>query len=177
MRTRPLLLLLSLGAVTLWSGDTRLGVGVFTFANQGMDLQASFRPTGSAWTFGFRHVQWMDTFHDPFTGRALSETTETRTGPVVTYLFRPEARGSWYLGGAVYRWAKAEKSLAYGDTSRVSTTAPLVGGGYTRAFGSHFFWNTGIFLGPGKTLKTQTSTGSEEDSGVFDIQVQAGLRF
>ncbi len=177
MRTRPLLLLLPLGAVTLWSGDTRLGVGVFTFANQGLDLQASFRPTGSPWTFGVRHVQWMDTFRDPFTGRSLSETTETRSGPVVTYLFRPEARGSWYLGGAVYRWAKAEKSLVFGDTSRVSTTAPLVGGGYTGALGSHFYWNAGIFLGPGRTLKTQTSTGTEEDSGFFDLQAQAGLRF
>jgi len=177
MRTRPLLLLLPLWAATLWAGEARLGLGVFAFAPRGQDVQVSFRPTGSAWTFGFRQVQWMDTFRDPFTGRALSETTETRTGPVVTYLFRPEARGSWYLGGAVYHWAKAEKSLVYGDTSRVSTTAPLVGGGYTHAIGSHFYWNAGIFLGPGKTLKTQTSTGSEEDSGVFDIQIQAGLRF
>ncbi len=178
MRRRVLVPLICLvGSSPLPAGDVRLGVGVFSFAPRGADVQLSYQLGEGPWTVGFRHVQWMDTFHDPFTGRALSETTETRTGPLVTYLFRPKGPGSWYVGGAVYQWKKAEKSLVYGDISHASTTAPLLGGGYTRTFGTWFYWNTGMYLGPGKRLHTQTSTGSEDDSGVFDIQVQVGVRF
>ena len=178
MRTQAVFpLIFLLGSTFLFAGDVRIGVGVFSLAPEGTDLQLSYQLDQGPWTVGFRHVQWLDTSHDPFTGRALSETTETRTGALVTYLFRPRGPGSWYVGGAVFQWRKAEKSLVYGDVSHASTTAPLLGGGYTRTFGAWFYWNTGLFLGPGKSLHTKTRTGSEDDSGVFDIQVQVGVRF
>jgi hypothetical protein len=177
MQTRRLTVTLLLATSPALAGEVRLGLGVFALAPKGADLQLDYRAKAGAWSFGFRHVQWMDTFHDPFTGRALSETTESRTGPLVTYFFQPQGRGSWYLEGAVYRWRKTEKSLVFGDSNTATTTAPAFGGGYTHAIGRWFFWNTGALLSPGTKLKTATSTGSEEDSGTFDIQLQVGVRF
>jgi hypothetical protein len=100
------LVLLLLGPTPLQGQDVRVGAGVFLLADQGQDFQVSFRPASSHWRFGYRHVQWRDTFNDPFTGRRLTETTETRSGPLVDYLFSPQSPGSWYLGGAVLRWSK-----------------------------------------------------------------------
>ncbi len=177
MRFSRLAFAFALGVTPALGGEFQVGLGLFALAPHGADVQISYRAAGSPWSFGFRHVQWMDTFHDPFTGHALSETTEARTGPLVTYRFHPQAPGSWYLGGAVYQWSKRERSLVFGDSNRDSTTAPLIGGGYTRSLGTWFYWNAGLFLGPGKTVRTKTSTGSEEDSGVFDIQLQMGVRF
>ena len=118
-------------------------------------------------------------------GTAITANTPTSSGgAVASYTVSPalpsglalSASSGVITGTPTAMTPRATYTVTASNTAG-STTAPLVGGGYTRALGSHFFWNAGIFLGPGKTLKTQTSTGSEEDSGVFDIQVQAGLRF
>jgi len=177
MRVQILASALGLGTAVLPAGEVRLGLGVFNAAPHGGDVLITYRPSGLHWAFGIRHVQWMDTFHDPFTGRALSTTQESRSGPVVQYLFTPEWKGSWYLAGAVLRFQKRERSLVFGDESPTSATAPALGGGYTRGMGRHFYWNLGMLLSPGVRLKTQTSTGSEEDSGSFDILAQVGVRF
>ncbi|HEX4845918.1 MAG TPA: hypothetical protein VFV26_06825 [Geothrix sp.] len=168
---------LSFAPTPLRAQDLRAGVGVFLFADRGLDFQLAYRPAHSHWQFGYRHVQWMDTFNDPFTGRALTETTESKSGPLVTYLFRPESPGSWYLGGAVYRWSKREKSLITGEVGRDATTAPFIGGGYTRTLGRHAYFNLGLYLSPGAQVSTRTSVSSEDDSGGFDIQIQMGVRF
>jgi len=169
---------LSLGSPLLQAQEFRAGIGVFLLADQGMDFQIGFHhPALNHWRFGYRHVQWRDTFHDPYTGRALTKTTEGRTGPLVDYLFRPDSRGTWYLGGAVMRWSKREESLMTGEVSRAATTAPFIGGGYTRALGSHVYYNLGMYLSPGARLSTRTSVSSEDDSGAFDIQIQMGVRF
>jgi hypothetical protein len=168
---------LTMGTSLLQAQDFRAGVGVFLVADQGQDFQISFRPASSHWQFGYRYVQWRDHFNDPFTGRRLTETTEARTGPLVDYLFRPESPGTWYLGGAVYRWSKREESLMTGEVSRAATTAPFIGGGYTRTLGRHAYFNLGLYLSPGAKLSTRTSVSSEDDSGAFDIQLQIGVRF
>jgi hypothetical protein len=170
------ILALVLASFPLPAGDVQVGAGVFLAAREGSDFMVTLRP-GGPWSFGYRYVRWLDVSHDPFTERSLSNTTETRSGPVVTYRFRPEARGSWYLRGALYRYTKEEKSLVYGDTSRSGTTAPAVGGGYTGALGRWFYWDLGMLLSPGGRLNTQTSTGSEQDSGLFDVVAQVGFRF
>jgi hypothetical protein len=178
MRIPRLALACCLTAGALHSAEVRAGFGVFNAAPRGADLLLDWRAEGSPWSFGFRHVQWQDTSRDPFTHRALSDTLETRTGPLVTYRFRPRARGSWYLAAALYRWTKEERSLLGGDAGRAAATAPAVGGGYTRTLGrGGFFWNAGMLLSPGTRLDTRTSTSSEEDRGTFDLLLQAGFRF
>ncbi|WP_257306409.1 hypothetical protein [Geothrix campi] len=176
-RSLAWLMALTMGISLLQAQDFRAGVGVFLVADQGQDFQISFRPASSHWQFGYRHVQWRDHFNDPFTGRRLTETTEARTGPLVDYLFRPESPGTWYLGGAVYRWSKREESLMTGEVSRAATTAPFIGGGYTRTLGRHAYFNLGLYLSPGAKISTRTSVSSEDDSGAFDIQLQIGARF
>jgi len=171
------LVTLSLGAPPIQAQEFRAGIGLFLLADQGRDVQIGFRPASSHWRFGYRHVQWQDHFNDPFTGRRLTETRETRTGPLVDYLFRPESPGSWYLGGAVFRWSKREESLITGEVSRATTSAPFIGGGYTRTLGRHAYFNLGLYLSPGTRLSTRTSVSSEDDSGAFDIQIQLGARF
>lgn len=171
------LLLLGLAAMGLGAGELRLGVGVFFFAPEGADVQLTYRFTESRWAVGLRHLQWTDTFHDPFTGRALSDTRSILSGLLVQYHFTPGWKGSWYLAGGVLQLTKEETSLFNGDSSKDQAMAPAFGGGYTRTMGKHFFWNLGMLLAPGVELKTQTSTGSEEDTGGFDIQVQVGVRF
>lgn len=176
MRIPFLALLLCAGSLAQ-AQSFRIAAGVFSLVPKGADVLLAYRPGTGPWMFGIRHVQWEDTFHDWFTGRALSKTLEQRTGPVAFYLFRPQARGSWYLEGAVFRYAKRERSLAIDDTSEATKVAPAFGGGYMRSFSTYGFWHLGMVLSPGVTLETRTSTGSEEDHGLFDIQAQVGLRF
>ena len=169
--------LLALGLTSLQAQEVRVGIGVFTFAKSGVDLQVDVRPKLSHWQVGFKYVHWTDTSRDPFTDRVLTETTQTRVGPFVNYLFRPDASGSWYLGGSVLRWSKAELARFTGEVGRASTTSPYLGGGFTGTMGRHFFFNFGLTLSPGARLTTQTSVSSETDSGGFDIQIQTGMRF
>lgn len=171
------LVILLLGSPFLRAQDVRVGAGVFLLADQGQDFQIGFRPTADHWQVGYRRVQWRDHFNDPFTGRRLTETTETRTGPLVDYLFSPHSPGSWYLGGAVFRWSKREESLVTGEVDRVATTAPFIGGGYIRTLGRHAYFNLGLYLSPVAKVSTKTSVSSEDDSGAFDIQIQLGARF
>lgn len=179
MRTLPRvpLAVLVLGLASLQAQELRLGLGVFNLAKDGKDVQVDFRPKQSHWQVGFTFAQWTDIAKDPFTGRRLTETTETRIGPFLNYLFRPEAWGTWYLGGSVLRCTKRELSLITGEVGRDSATGPFVGGGFTGGMGRHFYYNLGFFLGPGTRLNTKTSVSSEQDSGSFDIQAQMGVRF
>jgi len=178
MRSWLVALALALAAAPLRAGEFRVGVGVFTFAEDGADLLVSYRPEGSRFAWGYRYVRWTDTFEDPFTGNKLTKTTSTLDGPVLNYLFRPEARGTWYLGVSVLRWSKAERSLITGEVGTGSTTAPFFGGGYTGSIGrSSFYYNAGLFISPGAKVNTSTSVSSEEDSGGFDVQLQLGVAF
>jgi hypothetical protein len=153
----------------------RIGLGVFVFA--GMDLWAGFIPRDSRWQVGYRYARWTDQFEDPYTGSELTETTETVQGPQVNYLFRPEKRGTWYLGMPLLRWSKTETARMNGVTDSESVVAPFVGGGYTRRLGRHGYWNGAMFLAPWAELKTDTGVSSEESSGGFDIQLQIGASF
>jgi hypothetical protein len=171
------LVLLALGTTCLQAQEFRAGVGLFTLGKEGLDLQMDVRPKLSHWQVGIKYVHWMDTSRDPFTGRKLTETTQTKVGPFVNYLFRPDSWGTWYLGGSVLRWSKAEQSMYTGEVGKASTTSPYVGGGFTGSMGRHFYFNMGLFLSPGAQLKTQTSVSSEQDSGGFDIQIQVGAKF
>lgn len=156
--------------------EVRLSAGLFLAAPGGQDFALQARLARSPWLVGVRRVAWTDRFNDPFTGRHLTDTEETRTGPTVDYLFRPEARGTWLLGGAVYRCTKQETSLVTGEVGRDATTAAFLGGGYLWT-GRWFTFRLGAYLSPGTTLRTRTSVSSEDDSGLFDIQIQVGVRF
>jgi hypothetical protein len=153
--------------------EFRLGVGIFFIS--GVDLWAGFLPKNSRWQFGYRYVRWTDTFEDPYTGRELTDTTEAMQGLQVNYLFRPEKRGSWYLGASVLQWSRTESASANSASDTASVVAPFFGGGYTRRLGTHFYFNGAIFLSPGTTLETDTGASSEESSGGFDIQLQMGV--
>ena len=158
--------------------ELTFGVGVFTFAPDGVDLQVGFRTENSPWLFGYRYVRWTDTFEDPFTGRELTDTTETKTGPFVLYLFRPQENWSPYVGLSVLKWSSTEKLLRTGETNTDSTTTPYFGGGIMGRIGSSVFhYNAGIFLSPWAKLHTQTAESSEDSSGGFDIQLQLGVVF
>lgn len=157
--------------------ELRVGLGIFFVAPDGVDLFASYRPAGSRWQFGYRYVRWTDSFDDPFTGNALTETTDTMQGPQVNYLFTPEDTTSWYLGLSVLRWSRTEVSLMTGASDSDSVVAPFFGGGWTAHLGKLAYFNIGMFLSPGAELKTNTGVSSEEQSGGFDIQLQLGVVF
>jgi hypothetical protein len=170
-------LALALAASPLWAGQVMVGVGVFTLVEDGVDLQLSYRPERSHFMYGYKYTRWTDRFDDPFTGRGLTKTTSTLTGPTVSYLFRPEWRGTAYLGVSLLRWSKTERSLITGEAGSDSTTAPFFGGGFTGRMGEYFYYNVGLFLSPGAKLSTKTSVSSEEDSGGFDVQLHLGMAF
>jgi hypothetical protein len=153
----------------------RLGLGVFFIA--GVDLWAGFVPKNSRWQFGYRYVWWTDTFYDPYTGRQLTDTREAMQGPQVNYLFRPEKRGSWYVGASVLQWSRTEAATMNGVSNSDSVVNPYFGGGYTRGLGKHVYVNAAIFLAPWASLGTNTGVSSEESSGGFDIQLQLGAAF
>jgi hypothetical protein len=157
--------------------EVRLSLGVFNLAPHGADVQMQVRKPGGKWLVGVRYAQWTDTFHDPFTGRALTETTERRSGATLDYLFQPERRFTWTVGASILRWTKAEKSLYTGEVGRAATTAPFVGGGFMGLVGSHFTYQVGMYLAPGANMHTHTSVSSEDDSGGFDIRAGFGFRF
>jgi hypothetical protein len=155
--------------------DFRLGLGVFFVA--GSDLWIGFLPRNSRWQFGYRYVSWTDNFNDPYTNNELTETTETMQGPQVNYLFRPEKRGSWYVGSSVMQWSKTEAANLNGVSDSVEVVAPFIGGGYTRHLGKHGYYNAAMFLAPWAELNTDTGVSSEQSSGGFDIQLQIGASF
>lgn len=155
----------------------QVSLGVFNLAPGGADGQVQVRKEGSPWLFGLRFAQWTDTFHDPFTGRALTDTRETRAGATLDYLFQPRRRFSWMAGVSVLHWGKTEKSLVTGEVSRASTVAPFIGGGFLGGVGPHFRYQVGIYLAPGASVHTHTSVSSEDDSGGFDIRASVGFRF
>lgn len=155
--------------------EVRLGVGVFVFA--GLDFWAGYLPKESGWQFGYRFVRWTDSFEDPYTGNELTETTETLQGGQVNYLFRPEKRGTWYVGASLMQWSKTEYATMNGVSDTTGVFAPFLGGGYTRHLGTHAYWNTAMFLAPWADLSTDTGVSSEDSSGGFDIQIQLGASF
>jgi hypothetical protein len=159
------------------AAEFRIGIGAFLLAPNGADFQISIRPDQSHWMYGYRFVRWTDTFEDPFTGRGLTESTETKTGPLVSYLFNIEKDSTFYLGASLLQWSRTEKSLMTGESDTASTTALFWGGGFTGRLGSLVYYNVGIFLSPGTSLSTRTSVSSEDDSGAFDVQAQLGISF
>lgn len=156
-------------------GEFRLGLGIFFIA--GVDLWAGYLLKDSQWQIGYRYVRWTDTFEDPYTGGDLTDTTETLQGPQANYLFRPEKPGSWYVGASLMQWSKTETAMMNGVSDSDSVVTPYFGGGYTRRFAKHFYWNLAMFLGPWAELETDTGVSSEESSGGFDIQIQIGASF
>lgn len=172
-----LLLFALLSALPAQAADFRIGIGPFVLVEDGADFQVSIRPDQSHWLYGYRYVRWTDTFEDPFTGRDLTKSTETKTGPLVCYLFNIESGGSPYLGVSLLQWSRTERSLMTGESDTASTTALFWGGGYTGRLGSLGYYSVGIFLSPGTELNTKTSVSSEEDSGGFDIQLHLGIAF
>jgi hypothetical protein len=179
MRKRILMpaLFLALAASPLRADGLRLGVGPFTLLEDGSDFQLSFRPEQSRFAFGYRYVRWTEKSEDPFTGRGLTKSTSTKAGPFASYLFRPEWRGTAYVGVSLLRWSRTERSLITGEAGSDSTIAPFFGGGFTGRMGEYFYYNVGLFLSPGAKLVTRTSVSSEEDTGAFDIQLHLGIAF
>lgn len=168
-----LLLLLNLSAA---ADEFTVALGVFNLAENGADIQASYRPDQSHWQYGYRYVSWADTFHDPYTGNAHSRTTETLTGPLVNYLFMNESRHSPYVGVSLLKWTRTETPLlVVAPSNAQSTTDFYFGGGYMGRFGSAGYYNAGMYLSPTAEMKTQTAISSSEQSGNFDIQLQVGL--
>lgn len=170
-------LLVPLGAFAE-TGNLRIGIGVFVLAQGGTDIQITYRLPQSHYQFGYKHVRWTDTFHDPFTGRALTDTTQSMNGPILNYLFQPEADHSFYAGISLLNWSRTEKALLISTPSgSASTTDLYFGGGYTGSIGDFGYFNLGMYLSPSAKLYTQTAVSSEESSGGFDTQLQIGLAF
>lgn len=155
-----------------------IGVGVFALAKDGADFQVSFRLPENPYQIGYQYVRWTDVFHDPFTNRALTETTQSMEGPILNYMFQPKADRSFYAGVSLLNWSRTEKALLISTPSgSASTTDLYFGGGYTGSIGDFGYFNLGMYLSPSAKLNTQTTVSSEESSGGFDIQLQAGLAF
>jgi len=154
------------------AGEVSAAIGIFTLSD-GLDLQVGYRPEQSRWQFGYRFVRWTEGFE--FGGSKLTDTTTTKTGPLINYYFRPEARGSWYVGAALLHWTQEEKSTRTGTRDKDSKLAPFLGGGYRGKLGGSVYYNLGLFLSPAE-LKTSTADSTEETTGA-DVQVQLGIAF
>jgi hypothetical protein len=128
------------------AAEFRLGVGIFFIS--GVDLAAAYLPKDKHWQFGYRYVRWTDEFEDPYTGGKLTETTDTRHGPQVNYLFRPERPGTWHVGAALLQWTKSEFATMNGVTDSDSVVAPYLGGGYTHHLGKHGYLNGAMYFAP-----------------------------
>jgi hypothetical protein len=172
----PALTAAALQTSPLHAGQVMMGVGLGFFAEDGLDLQVSYLPSQSHWLYAYRYFRGTNTFNDPFTDRALTKTTDTMSGPLVNYLFRPQARGTAYVGASLLSLSRKERSLITGEVGTDSTTALFIGGGFMGSI-DWFHYNAGFFLAPGVKLRTSTSVSSEDQSGAFDIQLQVGIRF
>jgi hypothetical protein len=160
------------------SSKIRIGLGVGVLALAGYkDFQLLAYADGSPWIFGLRYSEGTETFEDPYTGSNLTDTTETKSGLTLYRLFKKSYwKGSLYLGGGIYKHSLEDVSLITGEADSDSATVPLVGGGYFRWLGEHGYFNIGILLGLGGTLKTETSVSMEETSTI-DAQVILGFVF
>jgi hypothetical protein len=168
--------LLVLEQLPVQADEFNVAFGLFNFANEGRDVRVSYRLEQSHWQFAYKHVQWTDTFYDPFTGRAHSKTTETLKGLGVNYLFKNESRHTPYVGVSLLEWSRVETPLMVNAPSGASSTTDVyVGGGFMGRFGGWGYYNAGIFLSPTAKMYTQTAISSTESSGNFDIQLQVGL--
>ncbi len=159
-------------AAPLHAAEWRVAVGVFMF--QGVDVQLSVRPEQSRWQYSLRAVRYTEEW-ETASGTSLSETTTTKVGPQLNYLFSPEARGSWYLGVSLLKWTQRESSPRTGTSGKDETTAPFFGGGYSGRLGTRMFYNFGILLSPAE-LSTETADSAEQSTGA-DVQLQLGLAF
>lgn len=176
LRTFALLTLLLPAPV--YASDLQVGIGAFALARDGADVLLTYQPEGSHYRIGATYKRWSDIFHDPFTGRQHSQTTETKAGLLVDYLFNPETDGSFFVGGGLMDWKRTETPLLVTAPSGTNATIdPYLGGGYTGKLGEYGFYNLGMYLSPTAHLNTQTAISSEESSGGFDIQLQIGLIF
>lgn len=160
-------LLLSLNNAVL-ADEFTVALGVFNLASNGSDFQVSYRMDQSHWQYGYRYARWTDTSSDPFTGQDLTNTTQTLQGPVVNYLFKNESRHTPYVGVSLLNWSQTETPLALPGPSDTASTTDLY-------FGGSGYYNAGIYLSPTAKMKTQTAISSSDQSGNFDIQLQAGL--
>jgi hypothetical protein len=174
MRTiSTLCLTLALTASPALAGEFSAAVGVFTLAEKGLDLHLSYRPENSHWQYGLRYVRFTEGFD--YGGAELTNTTTTKAGATVNYLFRPESRATWYLGVSLLKWTQTERSTRTGTSGKDSTTAPFFGGGYRGSIGNSAYYNLGLFLSPAK-LVTRTADSAEESTGA-DVQLQLGIAF
>ncbi|MDD5058526.1 MAG: hypothetical protein PHQ60_11700 [Sideroxydans sp.] len=156
----------------------QVGVGVFALAQDGADFQINYRAPQSHYQFGFQYIRWTDVFHDPFSGNAHSSTTNTLAGPQLVYLFHPAADSSFYAGASLLKWTRTETPLLVAAASDTQSRADLYfGGGFTGLLGKNIYYNLGMFIAPNANLTTQTAISSEESSGNFSIQIQAGMAF
>lgn len=171
-RRLALALAVALPATTAHA-ELRLGIGVFTLS-EGADLQLGYRFDSSHWLFGYRLLHYTEET-ELVSGTAISTSTTTKTGPFVAYLFRPEARGSWYAGTALMHWKQSLRSSRTGTRDEDSTVAPFFGGGYMGRWGGALYWNFGVYVSP-VSLDTRTADVEEETTGA-DVQLQLGFAF
>jgi hypothetical protein len=156
----------------------QVGIGAFTLASDGVDIQISYGPPQSHYQFGYKYVHWTDVFHDPYTGNAHSSTTETHEGPVLIYRIDAEADATYYVGVALLKWTRTETPIITTDPPNTSSTTDLYfGGGRTGKIGNNAYYNLGMFIAPSASMNTQTAISSEHSNGNFDIQLQIGLAF
>jgi hypothetical protein len=156
----------------------QIGIGVFALAKDGADIQINYRPPQSHYQFGFQYTRWTDVFHDPYSGNAHSSTTNTLAGPLLVYLFHPAADSSFYAGASLLKWTRTETPLLIAAASDTQSRTDLYfGGGYSGLFAKNFYYNLGMFIAPNANMTTQTAISSEESSGNFDVQIQAGVAF
>jgi len=172
MKAACMAVALAIAAPLVQAAEWRVGAGVFMLS--GIDLHASVRPENSRWQFGVRALRYTEEWQTG-TGTLIGETTTTKIGPQVNYLFSPESRGSWYLGVSVMKWIQEEGSSRTGTKGKDQTTAPFFGGGYSGRLGKAGYYNLGMFFSPA-TLSTQTADTAEETTGA-DVQVQLGFAF
>lgn len=173
MKSTILAAVLTLAVAPVHAGEARMAVGAFILGG-GIDLHLSYRAQNSRWQYGLRYVTWTDEW-ETVGGTTVSETTTTKIGPTLNYLFTPDSRGSWYLGASVLHWTQDESSSRTGTSDKASTVAPFFGGGYTARLGSRGYYNFGLYFSPAK-LSTQTSDTAEETTGA-DVQLQIGFAF
>jgi hypothetical protein len=172
------LFLFFLASQPAFSEETRTGIGLGALSLGGyVDLQLLYQPDPkSPWVIGLRYLSGTERFDDPFTGNALSDDEHTVYGLSAFYLFNPQKAANFYVGAGIYRQSLTVTSLVTGERSTDSAIAPYIGGGYISRLGSRYYYNIGVMLGLGSTLKTKTSVTEDEETGI-DPQLIIGVNF
>jgi hypothetical protein len=153
-------------------GESEFGIELGFFTYSGTDFQITYRLKESPWLMGYRYAKWTDTIGQTSYDNELESEV---SGPLVRYLFKPEADESWYLGASYLKKSRNLTCEISGDSASDSVTGPFIGGGFMGWRDRLIHYNIGILFGGG-TLVNEAD-GCSKRTTPIDISFAIGITF